>query len=199
MGEEFYPPLHSAKNNLTSRYINIASSPAYDVQPLPKFFWMSIASAQSKIYVTSSYVVPDNHIREALIARAHAGVDVRLLSPNNHTDAKPIRLAAHHYYEDFLEAGVKIYEYQPTMIHTKFLMVDDKWSVIGSANMDLRSVLLNEENVLGILNPAFALELNAMFKEDLQQAKQITLEEWKKRGLLQRMGESLFVRFAKQY
>jgi len=199
-GSKFYPTFSPAEQTgPLCKYVSIASSPASDTQPLTKFFWLSIASARKKIYLNSSYVVPDDHIRHALMDRARAGVDVRLLLPNNKTDAKPIRLASHYYFEKYLKAGVKIYEYQPTMIHSKIIIIDDIWSVIGSSNMGIRSVELNEENVLGINNPRFAQELGAVFLKDQQKAQQITLKQWEKRGPLERLGEMLFVRFIKQY
>ena len=70
--------------------------------------------------------------------RARAGVDVRILLPDEHTDAKPIRLTSHSYFDELLAAGVKVYEYQPTMMHTKGVVVDGAWSIVGSANMDVR-------------------------------------------------------------
>ena len=105
--------------------------------------------------------------------RARAGVDVRILLPDEHTDAKLIRLTSHHYFEDLLAAGVKIYEYQPTMMHSKYIVVDGKWSVVGSANMDVRSIELNVENVLGILDEGFARRMEATFLEDLKRSQRV--------------------------
>lgn len=196
-GEKFYPPLPTTP--ALCRYVHIASSPAPDTQPLPKFFWLSISAARKKLYITSPYVVPDKHIRHALIQRAMSGVDVRFLVPNELTDAKPIRQATHYYYRDFLRAGIRIYEYQPRMIHSKTLVVDGAWSVIGSANMDNRSKRLNEENVFGVLSEELGGELEQMFFEDLKQAKEIKLPEWNKRNFLSRSLEWASAWFVEQY
>lgn len=197
VGHKYYPALSA--NETTSRYISVASSPSSDTQPLPKFFWLSMASAKESIYITSSYVVPDKHIREIIIEQAKKGLDVRFLLPNKHSDAKPIRFASHYYFESFLKAGVKIYEYKPTMIHSKIMVVDGKWSVIGSANMDARSVELNEENVLGILNPKFGADLHESFFQDVALAKEIKLQNWQKRGVWQKILERVWITFRKQY
>jgi hypothetical protein len=124
------------------------SSPSGDEHPLRLFFLFSFLAARERLYVASSYFVPDRQLREAAMGRAQEGVDVRILIPGKHTDAKPIREASHSYYDDLLSAGVRIFEYQPTMFHMKSLVVDGKWSVVGSANMDIRSKELNHENVL---------------------------------------------------
>jgi cardiolipin synthase len=101
--------------------------------------------------------------------------------------------------QELLEAGVKIYEYQPTMIHSKHVVVDGKWTVVGSANMDVRSKELNDENVLGILDSRFAETVEATFLEDLKHARQIDLETWKKRGVFERILERASRVFAEQY
>ena len=97
-------------------------------------------------------------------------------------DAPPIRWAAQHYYGELLQAGVRIWEYQPTMIHAKLLTVDGVWSVVGSANMDVRSQELNEEVILGIRDPEFGRELEQVFLQDVERAKEIRAEEWCRRG-----------------
>jgi len=198
-GSAFYPVLPPNAYKTSSRFVSIASSPSPDMQPLPKFFWFSMASARRNIYITSSYVIPEEHIRKILMDRAKAGLDVRLMVPDSHTDAKPIRLASHFYFEDFLKAGIKIYEYTPTMIHSKVITIDGYWSIVGSANMDVRSLELNEENVMGIADSKFAKDLEKVFMEDLKKTKQLNLNDWKKRSLWKRLGEVIFVFFQKQY
>lgn len=197
-GPEFYPLLSENKNPQL-KFVSIASSPAEDTQPLPKFFWFSMASAKKSIHITSSYVVPDRHLRGILMSRAKAGIDVSLLIPSKHSDAKPIQWASHYYFEDFLKAGIKIYEYTPTMIHSKIMVVDGEWSVIGSANMDMRSVELNVENEFGVQDKKLAEDLEKYFEADLSKSKPITLEKWLKRGLWEKILEAVFVKFKKQY
>jgi cardiolipin synthase len=158
-----------------------------------------MAFAQKRLYIISPYFVPDKHLRKILTDRARAGVDVRLMLPNHFTDAKPIRAASHFYYQDFLEAGVKIYEFSAARLHTKLLIADGSWSIFGSPNLDRRSVELNEENILGVQDPVFAGKLEKIFLDDIKLSKEITLEEWKKRPLLARVWETLCVHFVKQY
>jgi cardiolipin synthase len=124
---------------------------------------------------------------------------VRLLLPDEHTDAKPIRLTSHRNYESLLAAGVRIYEYQATMMHAKALVADGRWTIVGSANMDVRSKELNDENVLGILDAPFGARMNASFFEDLRRAREIRTEEWRRRGIWERVKERFASLFAEQY
>ncbi|MGQ0812928.1 MAG: phospholipase D-like domain-containing protein, partial [Gemmatimonadota bacterium] len=179
--------------------LGITSSPGSEDHPLRLFFFLTFLAARERLWITTPYFVPDKHTRRAIIGRAKAGVDVRLLLPNEYTDAKPIRLASRSYYRELLKGGVRIYEYQPTMLHTKHVVVDGKWSVVGSANMDIRSKELNQENVLGVLDRVLASELEAAFRADLLQAREITAAEWRRRGLGARIAERLCVFFAEQF
>jgi cardiolipin synthase len=137
--------------------------------------------------------------REVLKERARAGVDVRVLVPNEHNDVFLIRWASHSYYEQLLEAGIRIYEYQPTMIHHKHLVVDGRWVVVGSANMDVRSGELNQESVLGMVDPGFARTVRDAFFADLERAREIRLEEWRARPSWRRLPERFFCLFEEQF
>ena len=111
----------------------------------------------------------------------------------------PVRMASHAVYRELLRAGVRIYEYQGAMIHAKTLVVDGNWSVIGSANMDVRSRELNLENVLGIQDEGFAGQLERTFLEDIEQAREITLEDWVGRSPWHQLGERFWGVFAEQF
>jgi cardiolipin synthase len=180
-------------------HTGLASAPSSESHPLRLFFIQSFVSAKEKLYITTPYFVPDDAIRKVVGDRARAGADVRILLPDEHTDAKPIRLTSHSYFEELLGAGVKVYEYQPTMMHTKGVVVDGAWSIVGSANMDVRSKELNSENVLGILDEGFAREMEATFFEDLKKSQEIRLEEWRRRGWWEKTKERVAVLFAEQY
>jgi cardiolipin synthase len=180
-------------------HTGLASAPSSENHPLRLFFIQSFVSAKQKLYITTPYFVPDEAIRKVVADRARAGVDVRILLPDEHTDAKPIRLTSHRYFEELLTAGVKVYEYQPTMMHTKGVVVDGAWSIVGSANMDVRSKELNNENVLGILDEGFAREMEATFAEDLKKAQEIHLEEWRRRGWWAKTKERVAELFSEQY
>jgi cardiolipin synthase A/B len=198
VGEEFYPSLPVSRNT-GMRFVTLASSPSDDTKPLPKLLWLTIMAARKNIYISTPYFVPDENIAAAIINQAKKGVDVRLLVPSASTDSMPARWAGHKQYEDMLGAGVRIFEYQPTMLHSKAISVDGIWSVIGSFNLDIRSKELNEENALGIQNEDFADILQDIFLKDLTRAKEITLAEWRKRGILHRILERIFGFFSEQF
>jgi cardiolipin synthase len=159
----------------------------------------TFSAARRKLYISNSYFVPDETIRKTVVERAKQGVDVRILLPGEKTDAKPIRQTGHKYFEELLAAGVKIYEYQPTMMHAKTVVVDGAFSVVGSSNMDVRSKELNQENVLAILDTGFAKQLEDTFFDDLKKAKEIDLEQWRRRGPLKKLTERVSALFAEQY
>jgi cardiolipin synthase A/B len=198
VGDGFYPSDEGGSDG-PIRHAAVASSPGSEQHPMRYFFLLSFRAARRKLYIASPYFVPDEHTRKAVAALPGRGVDVRILLPNNHTDAKPIRLASHSYYDELLSAGVRIWEYQPTMMHTKLAVVDGCWSIVGSANMDIRSKELNEENVLGILDPGLAGAVETSFLADLERSREIRLDQWRKRGPGQRVLERLAVMFAEQF
>ncbi len=200
VGPEYYPNgREERRNQKLSKHVSVISSPTSEFHPMSNIFWLTFQAAKKSIYMTHSYFVPDRALREVLKERALAGVDVRVLLPNNYIDGKTIRWASHKYFEEFLEAGVKIYEYQPTMIHSKTIVVDGKWSIVGSANMDVRSTELNKENVLCILEEDFAQELEKTFSEDLKHAKQLKIGAWKKRSWPRKLRERIAALFEEQY
>ena len=198
-GDSFFPVDFGDDGSSHVRSMGVISSPSSEEHPLRLFFFLSFLAARKRLWIASAYFVPDKHLREVIKRRARAGVDVRLLLPNEHTDATPIRFASHSYYQELLDAGVRIFEFQPTFLHSKTFVVDGQWAVVGSANMDVRSKELNEENVLGILEPEFSAQLEASFERDLARSEEIIGREWRKRGLGRRLLERLFVLFAEQY
>ncbi|MBD0321192.1 MAG: hypothetical protein ICV87_12705 [Gemmatimonadetes bacterium] len=201
LGEDFYPsdpgPADGEGEELTS-HINVISSPAEASHPLRLFFCITFTCARRRIWLTSPYFAPDRATRRILCDRARAGVDVRLLLPSRLTDAPVVRWAGHAYYREMLEAGVRIYEYQRTMIHSKTLVVDGSWSVVGSANMDIRSKELNQESVIGILDRGFGEQLESTFLDDLRESKEITRDYWHRRGPFPRFRAAFWETFAEQ-
>jgi cardiolipin synthase len=198
-GESFFPVPAEDPAADTLTYVSMVSNPASENLAMQKFFLLSVLGGENKIYVSTPYLLPDPAFKEVLISKAKGGADVRILLPNNLNDSKGVRLASQSYYEDLLDGGVKIYEYQPTFIHTKTMVIDGTWSVIGSANIDNRSRKLNEENIIGISDKGFGSSLENVFLDDLTKAKQIDAAEWKKRGLLQRARELFALKFIQQY
>lgn len=199
LGDRFYPPVPEAKENSTLTYVSLPSTPTPDTLVLQKFVLLSLAAAEKKIYITSPYFLPDFSLREILIRKAKEGVDVRILVPNDLNDSRAVRHASRGSYDELLAGGVQIYEYQPTFIHAKLLVVDNSWSVVGSANMDNRSRKLNEEAVFGILDREFGAKLEMIFLADIAKAEQIRLPEWRKRSLWSRVQELVARNFIEQY
>jgi cardiolipin synthase len=177
-GPRFYPP-NDGKGPACG--LSVVSSPSDAQQPIRLLLWVSFINAQRRLWITSSYFIPDQHLRKAVQERARAGVDVRILVPGNHTDAIPVQYAGRGFYEELLAAGVRIFEYQAAMMHAKSVVVDDAWSLVGSANMDERSMEINEENLLGVADEGFAASIAAAMERDLERSKEINLEEWRRR------------------
>lgn len=180
-------------------HVHVISSPAAEAHPMRHLFWFTIKSTRKRLYITNPYFVPDNTLKAVIIDRAKAGVDVRLLVPGEKIDIQPIRRASQSYYEEILESGARIFEYQPRMIHQKLLVADGVWSIVGSVNLDVRSKELNQENALGILDPAFASAVEETFLKDLEDAREITLEEWRMRGPWAHVRERFFRLFEEQF
>ncbi|MGH7460645.1 MAG: phospholipase D-like domain-containing protein [Longimicrobiales bacterium] len=200
VGPEFWPvqPNGDGAESAT-RHVHLVSSPSSEEHPVRLFFALSFMAARKTLYIATSYFVPDRDMREIVAERARQGVDVRILVPNWFTDARPIRLAGRSYYDDLLSAGVRIYEYQRTMMHCKHVVIDQQWSIVGSANMDVRSKELNQENVLGILDTGFARQIEESFLRDLEQAQELKLDAWRRRNYWERAKERFWVLFAEQY
>jgi cardiolipin synthase A/B len=192
----FFPPLDPAPGPCA---VSVASSPSDALQPIRVLFWLSFANARRRLWLCNSYFIPDPRLRKTVVDRARDGVDVRILVPGNHTDAVPVQFAGRSYYDELLAAGVRIYEYQPAMMHAKTLVVDDAWSVIGSANMDERSMELNEENVLGIADREVARSITGGVERDIERSREVRLEDWAKRPWWQRGLETIAKTLIEQY
>ncbi|HUF49737.1 MAG TPA: phospholipase D-like domain-containing protein [Longimicrobiales bacterium] len=197
-GDSFFPD-DLADDNLGLQSIGIVSSPSSEEHPLRLFFFLAFLAARQRLWITTPYFVPDAHTRRIVKRRARAGVDVRILMPDAHTDAWPIRRTSHSYYRELMDAGVRIYEYRDTMMHSKHVVVDGMFSVVGSANMDIRSKELNEENVVALLDPVLSAELEQAFLQDLERATLIDPRAWRRRGLGARLIERFARLFAEQY
>ena len=159
------------------------SIPSTGSTPAERFLALSIAGAQKTLYISNSYFVPGDSFMQLLLADAHRGVDVRVLTVSSKTDVKTTWYAGRTYYEKLLEGGVKVYEYQPTMMHAKTLVVDGMWSAIGSMNFDNRSLSFNNESLLVALDRKVGAQMDSVFMDDLKWSKEIKLEEFRKRPL----------------
>jgi cardiolipin synthase len=186
-----YPVAAPAAEQGIDRFLHLASSPADDDYSMAYFYLLPILAARQSVYLAAPYFIPDKHLQQALVTKARAGVDVRLLLPGHHTDNWITRASAQARYQELLEAGAKIYEYQPTFMHAKYAVIDGQWSVIGSPNLNSRSRQLDEENALGIFDQSFGSRLQTIYFKDVERSRQMNLEEWRRRNPLQKLFETV--------
>ncbi len=151
----------------------------------------AIRNAESSIWITGAYFVPTHQEKEGLMAAARRGVDVRLLLPSR-SDSSPALAVQHSHYGDLLRAGVKIYERDDGILHSKTMVIDQVWSIVGSSNFDHRSVLFNDELDAVVLGKETGAKLAADFQADLQHARQIDLESWRQRSALEHLREGFW-------
>ncbi len=152
-------------------------------------YFAAICNAQQCVYITTPYFIPNESIMNALKKAALSKVDVRLLVPD-FSDAVVVNYAAHSYYEELLDCGVKIYLYKKGFIHSKTMVVDDCLSMVGSANMDIRSFDLNFELNAIVYDNKVHAALKKAFMEDLENSEEIFYQNWKQRGRIKRFAES---------
>ena len=174
------PPTSSAA---TANAGLLHAEPAVGSTTAERFLFLTISGARRTLYITNSYFVPDDDFRHMLRATARRGVDVRIITAGKNTDVKFVRLAARRRYEELLRAGVRIYEFRPTMVHAKTIVSDGVWSTIGTMNFDNRSVAFNDESNLLINDTAVASALERRFLEDLRNSTEIKLNEFQRRSL----------------
>lgn len=136
-------------------------------------YFAAIASARRSVYIASPYFVPDIAMVQALLAAALRGVDVRLLVPA-HNDIRLVGWAARSYYAELIGAGVRVWEYLPTMLHAKRLVIDESFGIVGSANVDIRSFRLNFELGALVVDPTFAGDLTRQFHTELRDSREVT-------------------------
>jgi cardiolipin synthase len=144
--------------------------------------------ARERVWITQSYFAPDEQLMEAIHEAAARGVDVRILVAG-FSDSQVLLDASRAYYADLLTAGVRVFESQEQILHAKTMVVDGYWSTVGSSNLDYLSFLHNHEANAVIVGPAFAAQLEEVFLTDLEHAKEIDADEWRKRSLWQRARE----------
>ena len=142
---------------------------------MPEMFESLIHSARHELVITTPYYVPSESMQDALCATAYRGVDTKIIFPARN-DSRIVGAASHSYYEELLEAGVKIYEYEGGLLHTKSLTLDGEVTLIGSANMDRRSFDLNYENNILFYDSALTEKVRERQQQYLASSKEVTAE-----------------------
>jgi cardiolipin synthase A/B len=187
-GPAYFPPLDPAGDE---RAQAVLSSPGGGTENLRLMYLLAVASASRRILIANSYFVPNTLAVDMLVAARRRGVEVEILVPGKIGDAAVVRRASRAKWGPLLEAGVRIYEYQPTMYHVKVMIVDDLWVSVGSTNLDNRSFRLNDEANLNVYDAEFARAQARVFAEDRARSRQVTLEEWRRRPLRERLMEQM--------
>ncbi|MFF8606807.1 phosphatidylserine/phosphatidylglycerophosphate/cardiolipin synthase family protein [Streptomyces sp. NPDC015346] len=168
----------------------VRGSASFGWQDMQTLMRVMLESAEERFRLTTAYFAPDIFFIELLCATARRGVEVEILLPGPHTDKRVCQLAGQHYYDDLLACGVRIFEYQPTMMHAKVITVDRAAALIGSTNFNRRSLDHDEEVMLAVLDTAFTATLDEHFEHDLRSSVEIMPGRWKRRSFLQRTGET---------
>lgn len=176
----------------------IVESHSFSSAPIPMVQAVIFAAAEKRIWITNPYCTPSDDQVDLLVKAVRRKVDVRLLLPGPHNDQPMTESAGRTAYGRLLEGGVKIFEYQPTMIHSKTMVADGLFSMVGSSNLDPRSSEINEEIDLVVYDEKFGREMEAAFEKDLQQSREYTLQEFKNRSWWERTTEWLMLPFRSQ-
>jgi cardiolipin synthase len=184
LDRKYFPPLPAAGERVARV---IASSPGGDFE-IFKAYALAMQQARKSIHITVAYFAPDTQIVELLSAAARRGVDVKLVFPAI-SDAGMVFHAGRSFYADLLNAGVKIYEFQESVLHAKTAVIDSAWSTVGSANLDVRSFLHNTEVNVVVIGEDFGVLMEKAFDEDLRHSVEITRESWAQRPLMDRVKE----------
>ncbi|CAL9669588.1 putative cardiolipin synthase YwiE [Streptomyces sp. enrichment culture] len=168
----------------------VRGSASFGWQDMQTLIRVMIESAEERFRLATAYFSPDAYFIGLLCAAARRGVEVEILLPGPHTDKRVCQLAGQHFYEDLLACGVKIYQYRPTMMHTKVITVDRTAALVGSTNLNRRSLDHDEEVMLAVLDEEFTATLDAHFEADTTASALIQAGRWRRRSVLQRAREA---------
>lgn len=193
-GASHFPPLPEA-GNLKAQLV---ASHSFSMAPVPLLQATAFAAAEKRIWITNPYCTPTDDQVDLLVQAVQRRVDVRLLLPGVNNDQPMTKSAGRAAYGRMLEGGVKVFEYQPSMIHTKAMVVDGLFSMFGSSNLDARSSEINEELDVVVYDEKFGREMEVIFEKDLQQSREYTLQEFKNRSWWERTTEWLMLPFRSQ-
>ena len=188
-GERYFP--HLGRAGPTQAHIAY-TSPTGSVSSVQVLYYLAISAAQHEIIIQNPYMLPSVDAIQALSAAVSRGVDVKVMVPAvSATDSPIVQHASHHTFGQMLKAGVKIWEYNPTLLHQKVIIVDGAWACVGSTNFDDRSFQLNDEISMGVLDSTITAQLRAAFAHDLRSATQRTSAEWEHRSLWHKLIDQL--------
>ena len=185
-GEDYFPKLEP-RGEVDAQMFR--SSPREGSASVRLMYLLAIAAAREEILMGNAYFVPDDLARCELIAAAKRGVRIRILTPGRHIDTEVVRMASRARWGPLLEAGIEIFEFQPTMYHCKIFIADGLLVSVGSTNFDNRSFRLNDEANLNTYDRELAAALTKVVEGDLARAKQLTFEQWRRRPLREKVAD----------
>ncbi len=188
VGERYFPPQPAAG---TVRAHMVWSSPRGGVSEMELIDKLVIACARHDLIIQNPYFIPDDELVNLLANAVKRHVRVRLMIPGPVTDSPIVRHAGHAQFQAMLDQGIEIYEFEPTLSHQKIVIVDGVWSLVGSTNFDDRSLDINDEASVGLIDPGIAGQLGAAFAEDLKRCKRLDPQTWRRRGLWHRFEDQL--------
>ena len=172
-GNDYFPLLSTAGPYKAQTF---KSSQRGGTESARLMYLMSISAASKTMRLANAYFVPDKLAIDTFLEAARRGVKIEIIVPGRHIDQQVVRQASHNKWPQLLSAGIRIYEYQPTMFHCKYMIVDDRWASVGSSNFDPRSFRLNAEANLNVLDSNFAAKQIEIFEQDKARSREITLE-----------------------
>ncbi|MEO8017468.1 MAG: phospholipase D-like domain-containing protein [Pseudomonadota bacterium] len=187
-GADYFPKLAPAGDMDAQMF---GSSPVGGSESMHLMVLLALTAAKASIDIENAYFVPDKLTVEALCSAARRGLRVRIVVPGRHTDARIGRWAAQGLYGSLLKSGIQIFEYQPTMMHSKVLVIDGVWSSVGSANFDDRSFRLNDEANLNVFSEELAKDHLRLIDADILQSRRMVLNKWRHRQFGRRINERL--------
>ena len=182
----------------THRTQVIKSSPSEGSSTVKLLYVISIVSAKKSICINNGYFIPDADTIRALEGAVRRGVDVRVIVPGVFTDVPIVRQASRWHYELLLRHGIRIFEYKPTMMHAKTMVVDGLWTTIGSSNFDDRSFRLNDEVNVNVYDSSVAAQMETMFEEDLAHSQEVRIRKFLRRPRFERLKEKIAELFKPQ-
>ena len=193
VGDDMFPPLEPAGEVLA----HVASIKPEGSAPAVKILHHTmICCARQRLWIQNPYFIPEPDAVEAFARAVQRGVDVRIMVPSTEaSDMRIVQHAAHRNFQALLDAGVRLFEYDRTLLHQKVMTVDGVWCAVGSSNFDDRSFETNDEITLGFLDRALARELEQIFEADRAHCRELDARQWKRRGLLHRAKDSALYLF----
>jgi cardiolipin synthase len=195
LGSDYFPELSPAGDSLAQVFKSSVGGGSESVRLM---YLLSIASATRSIRLQAAYFVPDELAIQTLVSATQRGVKIEIIVPGPEMDAPVVQRASRSLWGALLDAGVHIYEYQPTMYHCKVLIVDEVWVSVGSTNFDNRSFRLNDEANLNLHDASFASELVKVFKQDQSMSRRMTRADFKDRSAAGKLLDRLASLFQRQ-